>query len=51
MSEICSDITVLDKNTKDIENELCKIYDAEVIRWAIVEVDETNIKICCSYKK
>ena len=47
---ILTDVVTIDKNSTEIEKELHNIFNAEIIRWAIVSVNETKIKVCCSYK-
>lgn len=47
---IKTDVVTIDKNTVNIEEELHKKFDAEIIRWAIVSVEGERIKVCCSYK-
>ena len=49
--QILTDVVEIKKNTQDIEEELHKIFNAEIIRWAIVEVKQDKIKVCCSYKQ
>jgi len=48
--QILTDIIIIDKNTQNIEEELHKIINAEIIRWAVVGVEQDKIKVCCSYK-
>jgi hypothetical protein len=50
-NEIRTDITVLDKNTQNIEQKLQQVFKGEIIRWAVVCADNSKIKVCCSYKK
>lgn len=48
---IISDITKISKNVTDIEKVLCEICGGEIIRYAIIDVDEFSYKISYSYKK
>jgi hypothetical protein len=48
--QILTDIVILDKNTKDIEQKLKNKFNGEIIRWAIVDIIQDKLKICCSYK-
>jgi len=48
---IISDITKISKNVKDIDKALCDISGGEIIRYAIIDVDEYSYKISYSYKK
>ena len=48
---IISDVTKISKNVKDIEKVLCEIWRGEIIRHAIIDVDEFSYKISYSYKK
>ncbi len=54
MKQIISDIINIPKNkdicTEYIESRLCGIY-GEIIRWAIVDVSDENLKICVTYEK
>lgn len=51
MSEqILTDVVKIDKSIPNIEEKLHTIFNAEIIRWAVVSVSETELKICCSYK-
>ena len=48
---ILTNTVTIDKSTQDIEQELHTIFKGEIIRWAIVSVENDKMKICCSYKK
>lgn len=48
--QILTDVITIGKDTENIEEELHKKFDAEIIRWAIVSVEGERIKVCCSYK-
>ena len=51
LQEILTKVVTINKNTINIETELHKMFNCEIIRWAIVKVEQGNLKICCSYKK
>lgn len=51
MSEqILTDVVTISKKTQNIEKELHNSVNGEIIRWAIIEVKQDKLKICCSYK-
>ena len=51
MAQIITDVVTLNKNIENIDKELHKIFNGEIIRRAIVKVEQDELKICCSYKK
>ena len=51
VSAIYSDVTKISKNIDDVEHELSKLCQGEVIRWAIIDVSDEFYKISFSYKK
>ena len=50
-SSVISDITKTDKNVKNIEKFLSETCGGDLIRYAIIDVDEYSYKISYSYKK
>lgn len=48
---IISDITRISKDVTGIEQVLSEICGGEIIRYAIIDVDESSYKISYSYKK
>ncbi len=47
---IYSDVIKISKGVIDIENELSRSCDGEIIRWAIIDVTDEYYKISFSYK-
>lgn len=50
-ASIISNITKISKDVKDIEKALSEICDGEIIRWAIIGVENQNYIVSFSYKK
>ncbi len=52
--QICSDIILIEKpkfiSTETIEIELSKRFGS-IIRWAIIEVIDKQLKLCITYEK
>ncbi len=52
--QICSDIILIEKpeiiSTNSIEIELAKRFGS-IIRWAIIEVTNNQLKLCITYEK
>lgn len=52
--QICSDIILIEKpeiiSTNSIEIELSKRFGS-IIRWAIIEVTDHQLKLCITYEK
>ena len=48
---VISDVTKISKDVNDIEKALYEICGGEIIRYAIIDVDDYSYKISYSYKK
>ena len=52
--QICSDIVLIDKpeivSTEIIENVLINRFGS-IIRWAVIEVLDNELKLCVTYEK
>ena len=46
---VISDIIKVSRNVSDIEIELSKILNGDIIRWAIIDVGNEYYTISCSY--